>query len=237
MPAVSSSGGRFGYGRPARATGGGGVGGSLLFAGTSSSYLTTPDSTDFRMTGNFTIEWFQYMQSGNPAAPRAFSQGTYSTATIAVSIEGSDTSRTVYVWVNSSIATSASITGFLNKWEHFAISRSGGTLRLFRNGVQLSSAASSATIDGTAVIAIGNESSPSAIAGFKGYITNFRWCTQGLYAANFTVPTAPLTAVSGTVLLLLASTSGTATTDSSGTGKVMTNTGVVWNSRDPFGGV
>jgi Concanavalin A-like lectin/glucanases superfamily len=235
MPAVSSSGGAFGYGRPPRAAAAA-AGGSLFFAGTASSYLTTPDSTDFRSTGNFTIEWYQYMSSGSPNYPRVFSQGSYPSATIAFSLESgsaSNTSRTGYVWINNSAVISATVTNFTNQWVHFAICRSGTTVRLFQNGTQIGSATNSATIDGTAVLTIGNESSPSAVAAFKGYITNFRWCTQGLYSGNFTRPTPPLTAVSGTVLLLLATTSGTATTDSSGTGKVITNTGVTWNSLYP----
>jgi hypothetical protein len=55
-----------------------------------------------------------------------------------------------------------------------------------------------------------------------------------LYTSNFTRPTAPLTAVSGTKLLLLASTSGTATTDSSGLGKSVTNNGTTWSALNPF---
>lgn len=44
-------------------------GGSMLFPGTSGSYLSVPNDIDFRFrTGQFTIEWFQYMtsQTANP---------------------------------------------------------------------------------------------------------------------------------------------------------------------------
>lgn len=232
MPAISTTAGALGYGRP-QVVKSSGQGGSLLFSGTSSSYLTTPNNIDFRFSGSFTIEWFQYMQTGN-SFPRVFSQGTYSTATIAVSIEGG----TFYLWIGGSAVFSFNLTNYLNQWVHFAISRNGSTVRIFQNGTQIGSNVTSAytSTDTTNNLTIGNETSPSTGAAFKGYITNFRWNTTALYTGNFTRPAAPLTAVSGTVLLLLASTSGTATLDSNSPAKTITNNGnnVTWNTLNPF---
>jgi hypothetical protein len=47
-------------------------------------------------------------------------------------------------------------------------------------------------------LTIGNENTPSTIAAFVGYITNFRW-VKGLavYTGNFTTPTSQLTATAG----------------------------------------
>ena len=64
------------------------TGGSMSFAGTTSSYLTVPNSADFRFgTGDFTIEWYMN-NSGSQLYPRIFSMGTLSSfnTTIAVSI-------------------------------------------------------------------------------------------------------------------------------------------------------
>jgi hypothetical protein len=56
-----------------------------------------------------------------------------------------------------------------------------------------------------------------------------------LYTGAFTPPTQPITPVSNTKLLLLATTSGTLLTDSSGLGKTVTNIGgIAWDSRKPF---
>ncbi len=238
MPFLSSTGGSTGYGRPKQppappVT----TGGSLLFSGASNSYLTIPNDADLRMgTGDFTIEWFQYATTVGNSYPRVFSIGSYSTQSIAVSQEGSDSSRTFYAWMSSALAIESN-QNYTNKWIHFAISRSGTSLRVFRDGTQIGTTLSNSTNfnNTTAVLCIGNESSPSSGAAFKGYITNFRWVKgTALYTANFTKPTQPLTAVANTKILLLAASSGAATTDSSAAPKTVTNTNVTWSAVTPF---
>ncbi len=235
MPFLASAEGTFGYGRPAQpveapAT----VGGSLFFTGTSSSYLTVGANADLANgSGNFTIEWWQYATTVGNSFPRVFSIGSYSAQSIAVSQEGSDSSRTFYSWLSA--ASGVSVGNLTNRWIHFALSRSGTNFYSFSNGSTLQSFTNSTNFTSNGPLAIGNEPSPSVGAAFKGYITNFRWVKgTALYTAPFNRPTQPLTAVAGTSLLLLASTSGTATTDSSGTGKTVTNTGVSWASNSPF---
>ena len=213
------------------------TGGSLFFDGTAASNLSIANDADFRNgTGDFTIEWFQYATTVGNSFPRVFSIGSYASQSIAVSQEGSDSSRTFYAWVSGANSMESGQT-YTGVWIHFAISRSGTSLRVFKNGTQIGSTLTNSTnfSDSTNALRIGNETSTSVGAAFKGYITNFRW-TKGvaLYTANFTRPSAPLTASANTSLLLLATTSGTATTDSSGKGKTVTNSGVVWNSLTPF---
>lgn len=236
MPFVSSVEGRFGYGRPQPPSNPSGSGGSISFNGTQSVNLSVPNDIDFRLgTGDFTIEWFQYLTSGGGSAERIFSIGTYAGASIAVSLEGSDTSRIFYAWVSG--ANNISSGNYLNTWIHFAICRSGTSLRVFQNGTQIGTTLTNSTnfSDSINALRIGNETTTSTVAAYKGYITNFRWVKgSALYTTNFTRPSAPLTAVSGTKLLLLASTSGTATTDSSGLGKTVTNNGTTWTSLNPF---
>jgi len=236
MPFVSSVEGRFGYGRPQPPSAPSGSGGSISFDGTQSVNLSIPNDIDFRLgTGDFTIEWFQYLTSGGGSAERIFSIGTYASASIAVSLEGSDASRIFYAWLSS--ANNISSGNYLNTWNHFALCRSGTSLRVFQNGTQIGTTLTNSTnfADATNALRIGNETTTSTVAAYKGYITNFRWVKgSALYTTNFAKPTAPLTAVSGTKLLLLASTSGTATTDSSGLGKTVTNNGTTWTSLNPF---
>ncbi len=236
MPLISSVEGAFGYGRPKRTTPLP-VGGSLFFSGTSAANLSIPNDTDFQNgTGDFTIEWFQYSTNVGNSFPRIFSIGSYSTQSIAVSQEGSDSSRTFYAWISSanSIETGQN---YSNTWIHFALCRSGTSFRVFKNGTQIGSTLSNSTNfnNTTQALRIGNETSASTGAAFKGYITNFRW-TKGsaLYTSNFTRPSAPLSASANTSLLLLATDSGSATTDSSGKGKTVTNGGATWSALSPF---
>ena len=92
-------------------------GGSMLFPGTSGSYLSVPNDIDFRFrTGQFTIEWFQYMTS-QTANPRVFTIGSWNTATIGLSIENISGGR-VYFWVNGSAGLTYLITSHLNTWVH-----------------------------------------------------------------------------------------------------------------------
>ena len=81
---------------------------------------------------------------------------------------------------------------------------------------------------------IGNESARTTASGFNGNITNFRW-TKGtaVYTSAFTVPTAPLTALADTKLLLLGK-SDAPFADSSGLDKTATNFGVVGAALTPF---
>ena len=232
MPFVGSAEGKVAFGRPTAPS----KGGSLFFDGTNPVNLLIPNDIDFRSaSGDFTIEWFQYATTVGNSYPRIFSIGSYSSQSIAVSQEGSDGSRSFYAWVSgANLIETSSYTG---AWFHFALCRSGSSLRIFKNGTQIGSTLSNSTNfnDTTNALRIGNETSPSVGAAYKGYLTNFRWTKgQALYTSNFTKPTAPLQASASTSLLLLASTAGTATTDSSGKNKSVTNAGVTWSSLTPF---
>lgn len=237
MPFIKSVSGTYGYGKPARVAAAATSGGSLRFTAASSSGINIPNDVDFQLgTGDFTIEWFQYQLTGTGTNQRIFSIGTYSTASIAVSQEGSDTTKTFYAWVSgaNNMASSLNLT---NTWIHYAVCRSGTSLRVFQNGTQLGSTLVNSTNfnNTTQAFTIGNETSRTVGAAFNGYITNFHWVKgTALYTANFSRPTRPITAVANTKLLLNATTSEAAFTDSSSQGKVATPTGVAWNALTPF---
>jgi hypothetical protein len=169
----------------------------------SSQYLTLPASTNWAFgTGDFTIEWWQY-QTGAGIFPRVFSVGSNPSASVAVSIE----SDTFYFWETGSYRFSSALTGYLNTWTHFAISRVSGQTSVYKNGTQLGSTyADTYNInDSSSVLAIGQESVVSADnTYFPGRISNFRIIKgTGLYSgASLTVPTSTLRAVTGTVALL-----------------------------------
>ena len=233
MPSIGSLPGTKGFGTVPRP--GLGTGGAMSFNG-SASNLSIPNDADIQLgTGDFTIEFFMYMLGGGPLYQRIFSVGTFSSQKIAMSVEGStDTNRTLYVWATG--AASVQTGNFINRWVHVAISRNSSTLRVFIDGIQAYSAANSNDLtDATNVLRIGNESTLGATSYFKGYLTNFRWIKgTGLYTTNFSRPQVPLTAVTNTKILLLATTSGAVTTDSSAAPKTITNTSVTWQDSDPF---
>ena len=236
MPFISSQEGVRGYGRAPAVAAPVGIGGSMSFDGTASSFLSIANDADFRFgTGDFTIEWFQNMTAGQ-SFPRLFSMGSYPSATCAVSIESGSGSGTFYFWIGGGANSFGNVSS-TGAWHHFAITRSGTSVRVFFNGTQIGTTLNSSYNfnDTTNGLTIGNETSKSVGAAFKGFITNFNWIKgTAKYTSNFTKPAVPLTASANTKLLLLASTSGTLTTDSSAVPKTVTNTGVTYSTSTPF---
>lgn len=157
----------------------------------STGYMNLPASSNWAFgTGDFTIEWFQYMTS-QPANPRVFSVGNYPTAAVAVSIEGG----IFYVWESSSNRFASSLSSYTNTWIHFAISRISNQTRVFRNGTQIGSTYTDNNNinNSSSVFAIGQESTATANSYFPGYLTSFRVCKGvGVYSGNFTKPTTLL---------------------------------------------
>ena len=214
--------------------------GSLYFNGTTTSRLATSGSSDTTLqfgTGDFTIEWWQNLSSGAGSFPRAFEQFSGPM----VSMEGNSASRFFYFWAPSVSYSFGALTSSLNNtWNHFAIVRSGsasGNLKAYRNGVQIGSSGTSTTnFTSTNPINIGNRN-PGRLASeaFMGNITNFHWL-KGVakYSGSFT-PTGPLSPISGsTGLLILASTSASAYTDSSGYNRTMIATTASFTGSSPF---
>ena len=99
-----------------------------------------------------------------------------------------------------------------NTWNHYAVTRIGNTFNLYRNGVSVSTRTSSGTIDlnqgGSTVIGVTGWSKVSTDF-WNGYISNLRVVKgTAVYTANFTPPTAPLTAITNTSLFLSGTNAG-----------------------------
>jgi hypothetical protein len=137
-----------------------GLCGSLYFDGTAyngtgpviPTLLSVPNSADIQMgSGDFTIEWFQYLRPGPSDFPRVFSIGSYTNAdpgdsgfpnytpntpykgaSIAVSIENNGETQRLVLWINSTSTHDQGVLGdhnmgdinVFNKWAHIAIVRS-----------------------------------------------------------------------------------------------------------------
>jgi hypothetical protein len=170
-----------------------GGGNSYQFSSSVNSFISLVASSDWAPgTGDFTIEWFSY-QTSTGSFPRPFSVGNYSTAPIAVSIEGG----TFYYWANGGFRYSNSAGTILNSWVHWAVVRGSGVTKVYKNGTQLGSQITDTNnITNTSTeLTVGNETTKSTGAALIGYLTNFRW-VKGLavYTGNFTTPTSALTA-------------------------------------------
>jgi hypothetical protein len=209
-----------------------------IFNGTNQR-LGTPANSDWAPgTGAFTIEFVVNFQAGGGSFPRVFSLGSYPSASIACSIEGTDT-PTIYFWMNGGVAASIDTSGplftgmpsFRNNWHHVVLQRNAsGWVNIYIDGnkVTNNTTANTTNLSNTTsplAFAVEPQTAPPYYANWmKGYLTNFRWTNAAVYPdTSFTVMSAALTALPATKLLLLMASSGTLNADSSGTGKTVTS--------------
>ena len=216
--------------------------GSISFSG-SGQYLQYPDSTAFTMgNGDFTVEAWVYLtgtgrrfitaQSDSGGADSSSSFSFYVNS--GGNLQGAVTSgSTIY---NAIAATSFPT----STWTHVALTRDGNTLRLYRDGVQAATAnVTGVTVnDSSSRVGVGSLGEYVALSLWQGNITNLR-IVKGtcLYPSGttFTPSTAPLTAVSGTSILLPA-VSGAYTADISSNGFSPSAFAgpPTWSSLSPF---
>ena len=197
--------------------------------------LTVDNTTNFDIAsdGDFTIEWFAYYADTNNH-PRAYSFGSYlqGGASHAVSIENG----TFYWWVNGSIIIQNNIS-IENGWHHFCVQRASDVAQVYIDGVSIGTAGFTSDIPTQGKpLFIGSEGDDSLS---NALFSNFRWNnTIAVYdPAGFTPPSAPLSAVTGTTLLLMQGNSlGAELTDNSIFNNVITNGSGVYNSGNPFVG-
>jgi len=180
-------------------------GGSPLTAPTSGSVFFSADNnyldlgtyTDFQFgTGDYTIEMFVYHVT--LSGQQTYVGDNYGNSAGVYFYKNS--SNRLGMYYSSDIAVSSSTDIPLMKWVHIAASRSNGTLRLYQDGVEVSSASDSTNLTETQ-LNIGDTTGGSS-GSMHGFISNVRVLKgTGLYTSNFTPPTSPLTNISNTVFL------------------------------------
>ena len=176
-------------------------GGSGYFDG-SGDYLSVPDDNSLDFSGDFIVEWWMY-RVGTIAGgtfPCLLQKGAYQSSTGSwqfVAISSNDLFFQ-YGNPNTNIAAGKTIAG---EWCHIAITRSGNSLRTFNNGVLQTTATVTNDLTNAAILSIGADN--TGTSGFNAYVSNLRIVKgTALYTSNFTPPTAPLTAITNTSLLL-----------------------------------
>ena len=206
--------------------GAGGLGGNMIV------YPNSNNSSFAFGTSNFTIElWFYTTSfSSSPvlydSRPSA-TQGAY--PCIYVDVNG-----VIYWYVN----TSAPIVGStlsLNTWYHVAVSRSGSSTKMFINGTQVGSTYTDTNTYLNSYPFLASSSFSVGSNYLAGAMTNVRVNnTTAVYTSNFTAPTAPLTNIAGTVLLLSCNSNAYLTDSSSNQCLMRTAGPAEWSSISPF---
>ena len=175
--------------------------GSGYFDG-GSDYLRLPTSSDFDFSGSFTIEAWVYLQDTSTANTVL---GTCANITNRGGLFfglGSSGNFILFQYITNTTLLSAAITP--HAWNHVAAVRNGSVINLYINGTSAGSVTYSNSFSGdSANGGVGGFYSNPGSAWYKGYMSDLRVVNgTAVYTSNFTPPTAPLTAVTNTKLLL-----------------------------------
>jgi hypothetical protein len=168
----------------------------------SADFLYAPSSSAFQLgTGDFTLECFIFFTGTNTTY--FFSNATNSGV--------GDTEWAISIQAGADFTFGSYFTTYLtaptavvrNKWQHVVVVRSGTTLSMFVDGVRVATATNSNNFSSTFGARLGAYG--TGISFYTGFISNARvvkgTAVYNPAASTITVPTSPLTAVSGTSLL------------------------------------
>jgi len=177
------------------------VGGSGYFDG-SGDYLSVADNAALDLgTGDFTIECWVYPITGISNSDGLIgkrNQSTFNSGDWRIAYVSASTSFGIACGQDNVDRTTPSIN--LNAWNHVAFVRSSGTLSCYANGARNANLTWSHNLDNAEALFIGLN---VATLDLPGYIADVRIVkgTAVYSGATYTVPTAPLTAITNTQLL------------------------------------
>jgi len=176
-------------------------GGSIYFDGTG-DYLTGPSDSSFNFTGEFCVDFWYYgdvVKNGTVFQTHGTNAGGWSF--------GINSSNFKIYRVGFQATNSTTIVA--GRWYHVRFNRdSNNDLRVFVNGVSGTTVTDATTTAAYTAPTIGLNSS-YAPESVQGYISDLRVVNgSSLGTSNFTPPTAPLTAITNTSLLLSGTNAG-----------------------------
>lgn len=190
------------------------------------SVLTMPQNSAAYApgTGDYTLEFWTYLES--------IRQNTWVDTRISSNNAfqfNMESSGAIILYENAAVRISAAgamtTTGV---WSHLAVCRASGVTRVFKDGTQIGSDYTASTNITNCVPTIGNGHALPSNDYLHGALKDLRLVIgTALYTTSFTTPTAALTAISNTRLLLNfnGEDNSMVITDSSTVGATVTNTG------------
>ena len=177
------------------------IGGSGYFDG-SGDYLSVSNTGLFG-SGDWTFECWVNAPVGQTDKPiidaRNSAGGSGSTTGFTITMI---TSTEIRVWSNGEKIRATA--NYVNQWLHIALVKSGSTTTMYFNGVSVGTTTGIGTMSDTSfLVGAGYYGSTSINAYGNFYTSNMRVVKgSAVYTSNFTPPTAPVTAITSTALLM-----------------------------------
>tara|TARA_S200002703_G_scaffold27570_2_gene23581 strand:- start:143 stop:2704 length:2562 start_codon:yes stop_codon:yes gene_type:complete len=181
-------------------------GGSIVFDGSGDYLATAADSSLTVGTGQFTLEcWFK-VNADTQYTLLALMNGSTNVMNIFYYHTNDSIGIVDSGWVtgNTGSGTNHDIID-LNIWHHLALVRDATNMKLYVNGVERHSAANSTNYNNDRIWIGANQYGNN----LSGNISDVRLVKgTAVYTSNFTPPTAPLTAITNTKLLVQSTDAG-----------------------------
>ena len=179
-------------------------GASAYFDGGNDDYLSLPPQSDFAFgTGDFSVSlWVYYHNVGNfdyliDGRNSGQTSGTWS---LSINYTNSASGKLMFATGSSAILTSDTDL-IKNQWYYISVSRSGTTSRMHFNGTEVAINTSDSTNYSTSPNTSYIGTRYSTEHSFDGIMGDVR-VVKGTALSSYTPPTAPLTAITNTSLLL-----------------------------------
>lgn len=167
-------------------------GSSIYFPGDGGIYASTGGTNpDFAFAGDFMVRLWVYL-TGATGTARAIYDGRRNPGSAEGFILYTDTSNFLKLYSGIAFYLQDSVALPTNQWVHLAISRASGTLRSFKDGVQMSSGTPAVNLsDGR--LWLGQTSTEYGSGGaWEGYMDDIEVVNgEAVYTASFIPPTAP----------------------------------------------
>jgi len=180
--------------------------GSVQFVDADSLQIAANSDFDFG-TGDFTVEWWQYIKEGPDEYQTVLSINYATNPNLTIQSASNAGVVAIKVYVNgSSVTFTEESNAPLSTWVHYALVRNGSglsNLKIYRNGVQTGQGAYSGDIGSSSITTfIGGHPNVATGVDLQGFISNFRIVKgTALYTSNFKPSMRELEVVPGTVLL------------------------------------